>query len=261
MKTTVIFAVALCLTISSCSDSKNTASSIAKTATPGVLTVCTDMPYEPFEFTEGDNPRGIDVDLTREIAKDIHLKTDYKNTDFDSIFDRLTDRSCDLVASAVSITDERSSKYLFSDGYFEVNQSLMVRTSDASKYASLEALSDRTIGVQKGTTGAQYAANHSPRSKIREFEDAAELVRALDSKDVDAVLQDFPINSYLAHKSTDRKVVQSFNDVPREQYGFAMGKDNSALRDAVDKALREIRSDGRYDRILGRYLGEVAAGN
>lgn len=223
----------------------------------GKLVACTDMPYEPFEFTDHGENAGIDIDLIRAIGEDWDVEVEFRDTDFDSIFDEMVKGTCDLVASAVSITDDRRQNYLFSDGYFEVNQSLAVRKDDASSIVGLDSLTGKKVGVQKGTTGADYATERATSSTIVSFDDASEMISALERRDIDGVIQDFPINSYLAQNSKTIEVVTTFTDVAREQYGFAMAKDAVELRDALNKALEKVRRDGRYDDILHKYLGSA----
>jgi polar amino acid transport system substrate-binding protein len=225
------------------------------TVAAGKLTACTNLPYEPFELLVDDKESGIDIDLVQALAEDLGKEAAFHRTSFDTIFDELDGGACDLVASAVSITEERRQKYLFSDGYFEINQSLMVRASDVRTIGDLGALTGRKIGVLKGTTGADYAASHATDAKLVKFDDAHAMVDALTGSQVDAVLQDFPVNSYYARRSGALAVVTTFSDVEREQYGFAMAQRSSALRDAVNGSLQRIRQDGRYDEILRKYLG------
>lgn len=254
MKRHFLAVLALALVAAGCSSSADSKIDV-QTVSAGKLTVCTDMPYEPFEFTENGTNKGIDVDILKEIGKDLDLTVEFRDTDFDVIFDEMAKGSCDLVGSSVSMTDERKQKYLFSDGYFEVNQSLMVRTDDVKKYSDLEALAGKKIGVQKATTGADYAAAHAKKSTIVDYDDASEMIKALENKETDGVVQDFPINSYLSQKSSGLKVAKTFTDVAREQYGFVMPMSSTKLKDAVNSSLVVIKKNGRYDQILGDYLG------
>jgi len=254
MKRSSAVVVALLIGLSACSSDDSSAEA-PPTIEQGKLIACTDFPYEPFEFGTTGSEKGIDVDLVKAIASDLHLTAEFRDTDFDSIFDKMKSGSCDLVASAVSITDERKESYAFSDGYFEVNQSLMVKKADAATLVDLTALQGKKIGVQKGTTGAAYAAAHAQKSTVVPFDSADELTAALDKSQIDAILQDFPINSYLSQTTGKYKVVKTFTDVAREQYGFALPQTSTELQSRIDKSLQSIRKDGRYDAILGRYLG------
>jgi polar amino acid transport system substrate-binding protein len=258
MRRAAVLVLLLVITFSGCSHSSGTSTLPMPTLRTGKLVVCTDIPYEPFEFGDPGNERGIDIDIVKAIASDHGLQAEFHDTDFDTIFDRLTAGDCDLIASSVSITDERKKSHAFSDGYFEVNQSLMVRSADAAKYPDLTALQGHRIGVQGETTGADYAMAHASKSTVVPFENLDDLVRALDNGEIDGVVQDFPINSYRAQMTGRFTVVKTFTDVQREQYGFVMPKSSEQLRAAIDASLEQIRKDGRYDQILSRYLGTTS---
>ena len=96
-----------------------------------VWSVCSDMPYEPFEF-EGEGPRGLaytgfDIELLDAIAEDQDATLNITDSDFDTIFASVNAGTCDVVASAVTITPEREENSLFSDPYFDADQSLLVK--------------------------------------------------------------------------------------------------------------------------------------
>jgi len=226
----------------------------------GKLTVCSDVPYAPFEFEEGGQLKGIDVDLVKSIADKLDLEAEFRDTDFDGIFAALAAGNCDMIASSVSITEERKKENNFSQGYFEINQSLLVRKGDESRYTDFPSLSGRTIGVQSETTGAEFARVQAATAgvEVKEFTGADELFTALKAKQIDGVVQDFPINSYNAETTGDTVVSKVFTEAEEEEYGFVIPKKSAALLDAVNGALDELRSDGTYDEVLERYLGEKA---
>jgi polar amino acid transport system substrate-binding protein len=231
------------------------ASSGLQTMQRGTLTVCSDIPYAPFEFEEGGKPVGIDIDLVTAIASELDLKVAIKDTDFDGIFAALAADQCDMVASSVSITDERKASNEFTQGYYEIQQSLLVRKADATRYRSLADLTGRGIGVQSGTTGEEYAKARLPAgATVRSFTGADELFTALKAGQIDAVLQDLPVNAYHAEKSGDTAVSARLPSEP-EQYGLVIKKGNTALRNAADQALTELKNNGRHAEILKKYLG------
>ena len=247
--------VLLALVAASCGDGDSGTSPGVPTIQGGTLTVCSDIPYAPFEFEENGKQVGIDIDLVTAIAAELDLKVSIKDTDFDGIFAALAAGQCDMVASSVSITDERKANNEFTQGYYEIRQSLLVRKADADRYKSLADLAGRTIGVQSGTTGEAYArSNLPPRASVRSFTGADELFTALKAGQIDGVLQDLPVNAYHAEKSGDTVVSARLASDP-EQYGFVIKKGNTALRDAADRALTELKNNGRHAEILKKYLG------
>jgi polar amino acid transport system substrate-binding protein len=219
------------------------------------LTVCTDAPYPPFEYEDEATGEwvGFDMDIVRAIAGDLGLELEVVVQGFDGIWLAPAAGTCDLVASAMTITPERQEAALFSDPYYDSGQSLLVRTEDAETYPDLASLDGHAIGVQTGTTGAEYAAENAPEgAEIVEFDEPAALFLALDSGDIDAILQDLPVN---AERAAQDDAFTLVGDLPTdEQYGFATAQGNDALIAAVNAGLETLRTDGRYDEIYGTYF-------
>jgi polar amino acid transport system substrate-binding protein len=226
----------------------------------GTLTVCSDIPYAPFEYEEDGETKGIDVELMRAVAAKLGLEASFRDTDFDGIFAALKADSCDVIASSVSITDERKQENDFSDPYFEIQQSLLVRAGDEDEYKDFASLKGRTIGVQSETTGAAFATEECEEAgcEIKEFTGADELFTALKAEQIDGIVQDLPINSYNAETTGDTAVSATFEANEAEQYGFVIPKDKPKLRAEINAALEELREDGTYDEILEEYLGAEA---
>jgi len=231
----------------------------ARLVAPGKLTVCSDIPYAPFEFNDkasGDRLTGFDVELVRAIAAQLAVSADFKTTPFDAIIPSLAAGNCDMVASATTITDERKQKVAFTQPYFDADQSLLIRAADKDRYKRLTDLKGKTIGVQSATTGETYAKANTPAgATVKDFPGADDLFNALTSGDIDAVLQDFPVNKYRALKAPEQfAVTETFKT--GEQYGFAVAKDNPHLVAALDAALASARQSGDYDRIYKAWFGE-----
>jgi polar amino acid transport system substrate-binding protein len=221
----------------------------------GTLTVCTDAPYPPFEFQDEATEEwtGFDMDIIRAIADDLGLDLEVTVQPFDGIWLAPSAGTCDLVASAMTITEEREAAALFSDAYYDSGQSLLVRTEDAETYPDLASLDGHSIGVQTGTTGEIYAEENAPDgAEIVAFDEPAAMFLALQSGDVDALLQDLPVNAERAGQDDAFTLV---GDLPTdEQYGFATAQSNDALIAAINAGLTTLREDGRYDEIYSTYF-------
>jgi polar amino acid transport system substrate-binding protein len=221
----------------------------------GALTVCTDAPYPPFEFQDEATEEwtGFDMDLMRAIATNIgDLGLEVTVQPFDGIWLAPKAKTCDIVASAMTITEERAANALFTDPYFDADQSLLVRTEDAETITSLEALAGKKLAVQTGTTGETYANDNAKDVTIQSFDEPAAMFLALEGGQVDAILQDLPVNAERALKGEDTKLTATFPT--GEQYGFAVAQDNTALADAVNGALAAVKEAGEYDSIYGKYF-------
>jgi polar amino acid transport system substrate-binding protein len=218
------------------------------------LTICTDAPYEPFEYQdENGNWKGFDMDLMSKIADGLGLTMEVTIQPFDGIWLAPQAGTCDLVVSAMTITEKRSEAALFSDPYFDADQSLLIRASDQDTIKSLEDMSGRTIGVQTGTTGEIYAQDNAPvDATLKDFDEPAAMFLALASGDIDGILQDFPVNLARANQDADFVMTEKF--FTGEQYGFATSKDRTALMDAINSELQKVRDNGTYDQIFEEYF-------
>jgi polar amino acid transport system substrate-binding protein len=238
-------------------DSGKTASG-ANLISSGTLTVCSDVPYPPFEDFDSSSPsgfKGFDMDLVSKIAEGLDLKLKVKDASFDGLQSGLSLNTgqCDLVASAMTITDDRKKNLDFSDGYYDSEQSLLVPTG--SDIATIADLAGKKVGVQQGTTGKTYTEENAPDANIVSFPSDAEMYAAIKSGQVDALLQDLPVN--LNHQNDPKqagkyKVVETYKT--DEQYGFAIKKGNTALVDDVNTQLQKLRDDGDYKTIYDKYF-------
>lgn len=216
----------------------------------GVLTVCTNPPYEPFEYEEGGEVVGLDMDIVGEVAKDLGADLEIKITPFDGIQSGadLSSNNCDIVASGITITEERERNMDFSEPYFDADQGLLVPAG--SGIASLEDLEGLDVAVQQATTGLDWAKEQGLSTV--EFEDLGLQVQALRGGTVDAVINDIAVLGPFA----DDELEVSTTFPTGEQYGFGVKTGNTALLEAVNATLDRIRSDGTYDEIYEKYIGQ-----
>lgn len=222
----------------------------------GTLTVCSDIPYAPFEFEGGDNGTGytgFDIDLLDAIAKKLDLELSVQDVGFEALQSgtTLAAGTCDVGASAMTITPEREENIDFSDPYYDSLQSLLVRTD--SGISSIDDLDGKNVGVQQGTTGEAYANENATGAEIVQYGSDGELWPAMQAGQIEAILQDQPVN--LEHEKADSayKIVEEYDT--DESYGFAFAKgEKDALVEAVNKALQELRDSGDYQTIYDTYF-------
>ncbi len=224
----------------------------------GVLTVCSDVPYPPFETEDATSPigyGGFDVEIASAIATKLGLTLKVIDVDFDALQSGtvLVAGQCDMGASAITITEERKANLDFSAAYYDSLQSLLVKSD--SGITNLAGLAGKKIGVQKGTTGKSYAEKNAPKdAEVVEFPSDGELWPALQAKQIDAILQDQPVNHEHEKADATYKIVETYKT--DEQYGFALAKGkNPALLAAFDAQLATMRTDGTYDTIYKKYFG------
>ena len=226
------------------------------TVKAGTLTVCSDIPYPPFEFEDPNSSgyTGFDIDIINEIAQRLNLKVSVQVTNFDALQSgaALAAGQCDMGVSAITITDERKANLDFADPYYDSLQSLLVKKD--SGITSLADLAGKRIGVQTGTTGQNYAKENAPATAtLVDMETDGLLWPAIQAGQIDAILQDYPVN--LQHEKDDPNysVIEKYDT--KEQYGFALAKGkNPALLAAINTQLKAIRDDGTYQTIYNKYF-------
>lgn len=218
--------------------------------------VCSDIPYPPLEdFKEGSKTEftGFDVDLLTDIARRAGGKVEFKVTPFDGIIPALNAKDCDIIASAMTITDERKEQVLFSDPYYDSKQSLVVRKDDAETFKTLPDLKGKVIGVQSETTGQAYAEKNLPEgATLKALPGSSDLFNALKAKDIDAILQDAPVNAFGVKQNPDFSYQQEFDT--DEQYGFAVRKDDTETVDWINAGLKAARADGTYQKLYDQWM-------
>jgi polar amino acid transport system substrate-binding protein len=223
----------------------------------GKLTVCTHLPYEPFQYNKGGEVVGFDVDLMDLVADDLGLEQEIVNTPFETIEtgQAMATGKCDIAAAGMTITDERDQVIDFSDPYFEATQALLVKTD--APYDSLESLDGKTLGVQIGTTGEEYANENVPEGvEIKVFEDLALLLEAVKSGTIDAAINDNTVLLDYADQNPDTEMTAEFET--GEQYGFGVAQgENADLLDAVNKAFQKAHDDGTYDKLFEKYFPDL----
>ena len=245
------------LSLSACGGSNDDAGSAAENefnlVSEGSLTVCSDIPYVPFEYEENGEYTGFDMDIVKEIATGLDLELAVQDAGFEGIASGtvLAANQCDLSASAITITAEREEAMGFSDPYYDSLQSLLVPADSDIK--SIADLDGKKVGVQGNTTGESYARDNATGAEIVAFPSDAELFPAIQSGNVDAVLQDLPVN--IGHtEGGDFTIAEEYKT--DESYGFAMDKDNTKLVSAVNEQLTEMRENGKYQEIYDSYFTE-----
>lgn len=220
----------------------------------GKIITCTHLPYEPFQFEQSGKTVGFDVDMIDLVAKKLGVQQEIFDTPFEGIQsgEALNSRKCDIAAAAMTITDKRKEKILFSEPYFDADQALL--TKKGSGVTSLADLKGKTLGVQSGTTGKSYAEKNAAGVTLKDFEDLALELKAVQTGQVIAAINDIPVLLDFAKKNPDVEVVTTIKT--DEKYGFGMKKDGSEeLAKVVNEVLVAAKQDGTYAQLYKKWFG------
>jgi polar amino acid transport system substrate-binding protein len=260
-RSSVALVAALALTLAACGGGSGDAAPDAgelELIVPGTLTVCSDIPYEPFEFEDASSPigfSGFDIELIQAIAATGDLDVAVIVSGFDALTSgaAMAAGTCDLAISAMTITEERALQLDFSDSYYEADQSLLVFGN--AEVTGIDSLVEGfTVGVQSATTGEEYANANVPGAEIVSYENEGDLLTALSAGIIDAVIQDLPVNAEYARTNPGAEVVETYDT--GEFYGIAMQKDRGdGLVAFINAGLASVREDGTYDALFEKYFG------
>jgi ABC-type amino acid transport substrate-binding protein len=222
--------------------------------------MATNAAFPPYESTDGNgNYSGIDVEIATKIAEKLGLKLVVDDMDFSSVITSVQGGKEDIAMAGLTVTDERKKNVDFTDSYATGVQSIIVK--EDSDIKSADDLSKASaIGCQEGTTGYIYCSASEDDGgygdKAIGYANGAQAVQALMQGKVDAVVIDNnPAKEYVKAneglKILDTPYVQ-------EDYAIGVNKKNPGLRDAVNKALNELISDGTVQQILDKYINTDA---
>ncbi len=238
------------------------AASVAAAPPPAkVYAVGTDAAYAPFESqNEKGEIVGLTVDVVTAVAQKAGIEVKFVNTPWEGIFNSLAQGDRDMLASSITITDERKQTMDFTNPYFDAYQLIAVKaTSKVTKFDDLKKLK---VGVQTGTTGDEVVTKQQGKNSanIKRFESTPLALKELEAGGVDAVVADngVVINYVTNNPGAKFKTVSDKAFAP-EQYGFAVKKGNTELLEKLNKGLADIKADGTYDKIYAKYFGAAPA--
>ena len=220
------------------------------TVTDGKLTMATNAYFPPYEYYDGDAIVGIDADIAQAIADKLGLELVIEDMEFDSIITAVSTGKADFGLAGMTVTEERLQNINFSDSYATGVQSVIVK--EDSDIVSLDDLAGKMIGVQLATTGDIYASDEFGSDFVEQYNKGNDAVMALVSGKIDAVIIDNePAKSYVA-ANEGLKILDTEYAV--EDYAACIAKENTALLEAVNSALSELKADGTLQSIIDKYI-------
>ncbi|MEO3978258.1 ABC transporter substrate-binding protein [Streptomyces sp. CAU 1734] len=219
----------------------------------GVLRVATAVGYPPMEMYKPGTTEltGVDPDLAEAIAGELGLELELTNAAFDGLIPGLKSGRFDLVMSSMTDSPQRRQAVDFVD-YFRTGGVIMTEKKNPQGIKTLADLCGKAVVLAKGSSnlaiGEEQNAKCTEKMRISQSEDAPTGLLQLGSGRAVATIVDYPVAQMFAKKNTAYRVLPTqYGTAP---WGIAVAKNQSGLRDAVQKALQGLIDDGGYKKIL-----------
>ena len=221
------------------------------TVEAGKLTMATNATFPPYEMTTDNGTiEGIDVETAQAIADKLGLELQVDDMDFDAALLSVQQGKADIAMAGITVTDERKAVMAFSDSYATGIQSIIV--PEGSDIATADDLAGKKIGTQRGTTGYLYCSDDFGEDAVVAYDNGLTAVQALNNGQVDAVVIDNePAKAYVESNPGLKILDTSYAE---EDYAIGMNKSNTALLEAVNAALEELKADGTLQSIVDKYI-------
>ncbi|MEQ4726104.1 ABC transporter substrate-binding protein [Nonomuraea sp. B19D2] len=256
------------LTLSACGGGSGSGSTTSASASaaggvqlvqPGKLTVCTNIPYEPFQFKDASGKIvGFDVDMVDLVAKKLGVTQEIVDIDFAVIKSgaAMAAKKCDLAAAGMTITPERKANIDFSEPYFDATQALLAKKGTGAKSLADVKAKSLKLGAQASTTGLDYVKKQG--FDPTEYADSAKELLALQAGQADVIVQDLPVVLTWLKKPEIAAKFELIGSLDTgEQYGFGMKKGaDPVLLKTTNEEIAKAKQDGTYEKIYVKWFGK-----
>ncbi len=214
-----------------------------------------DANFPPFAFIDKTGqPSGFDVEAMDWVAKEIGMKVTHQPIEWDGIITSLLTKKIDIIASGMSITEERAKKVNFSIPYWVIKQVMVVK-NDSSLTIDDILNGKKSVGVQQGTSEAKWlkeeAAKKGWNLKLHYYSSAPLAVEDVLNGRIDAAaMDDAPAKDAVGKK--DVKIVGTFG-MHSEEFGYAVRKEDTQLLDKVNAALKKLIASPEWTALIEKY--------
>ena len=247
------------------------------------IIVQTNAYFAPFEYYDGTEIVGVDVDIMNLVGEKLGKKVEFQNVTFSVIIDNVSEgKICDVGAAGITVTDSRKEKVDFSNTYFTSVQYVIYKagtmTPDGKDgdvdYILWDNLAGKKIGVQKDTTGDIYVSGEingdegfdgvllDTGATLSRFDNAQVAADAINANQIDVVVVDKLPASYIVEKNSEFECAALYyagadGEAPsptEESYAICVTKGNDELLNAINEVLAELGSEG-VENLIKEHMG------
>ncbi|HBQ87410.1 MAG TPA: hypothetical protein DER33_01795 [Syntrophomonas sp.] len=238
-------------------DSENRVVSLGKAA----LVAGSSLDFPPFEFKEGDEVVGFEIDLIKALEEISGEEITVKDISFDQLFPSLRSGEVDMIISGITIVEQRKEIVDFTMPYFDWGQIILTR-KDSSQDLTLEDLAGKKIASQAGSYPGEllddFQENH-PGTQIKFYDELEDVWTAVEKGEVEAALVPHAPTAYYLTRHKDCNLQMTGKVFASQPSGIAVQKGNQELLTKLNNSLETIKKNGTYDRIYEKWFGAPPA--
>ena len=233
----------------------------------GKIVIGSSIDYPPFEYyaEDGKTLQGFETELATELEKQLGVTFEWQNASFDTLFTALRSGRYDIVYGATNDTLEREQLFDFVD-YLQSSQGFVSKAGNPEGIKTIEDICGKNIAVVRGGIQGQFLEAQSgectkagkPAINVLAFDGNSGEQLAVKQGQAAAMLENYPTAVTFAKESKGELEVVPNLQVSKRYFGMVVPKDDTELRDALQKAWQAIMDDGSYDKVLEKWgLGEI----
>lgn len=210
------------------------------------LIMVTEAGFAPYEYYENSEVVGVDVDIAREIAKEMGKTLVIKDIAFDSIINEVKTGKADFGAAGISYSEERAKNVDFSINYAVSKQVVIVKND--SSITDINSIGNKKIAVQIGSVADTFVTDEYDEATIVRQKKYLAAIEDLKVGKVDCVVMDELPAKEIVNSNTGIKILNGA--LTNDSYGMVVKKGNKELLEVINKVLNRLSSDGSIDRYI-----------
>lgn len=229
------------------------------------LIVATNAEFPPFEYIEGNEFIGFDMDLARIIARELGVELEIKHMDFDAVIGSVASKKADIAIAGLTISPDRLDNVDFSKSYFNASQVVIVKKDNdtitgTDEESLVKTLEGKKIGFQAGTVGQFYVEGSSSwefpgikDAEAKTYANGALALTDLINDRIDAIIIDEMPAKVFINNNDAIKMISTPLTV--EEYAIAIPKGETSLKEFIDSVLAKIIENGEFEQLTKKYFG------
>ncbi len=235
---------------------------VSKEADATKLKIGTDDTYPPFQYRDEANKLvGFEVDLGYELGKKLGREVEFISNSWAGIFNGLNSKNYDVIMSATSITPKRLETFIFTDPHMMNGQVIVTRSGEKS-ITKPEELKGLKVGVQLETTADIAATKYKEdfEFEILRYNEVIQTFSAMKAGHVDVIVADYAVAIDYVNKNPDSYQLTEVM-LTNEPIAITLRKEDTALRDELNEALKSLRESGELKALSIKWLGDDYTSN